>query len=83
MGKTPVEYVTNWRMTVATKLLRTTTLSVEAVALQVGYDSSTAFSSAFRRHFAISPGRYRSQRDHASRAAGEYLAEAAAFEKNS
>jgi transcriptional regulator GlxA family with amidase domain len=48
-------------MNVAAKLLRSTELSVENVALGVGYDSSTAFGNAFRRRFSISPGRYRTR----------------------
>lgn len=61
VGQTPLGYLAQWRMSVAAKLLRTTELSVEHVALSVGYESATAFGNAFRRHFLISPGRYRTQ----------------------
>jgi transcriptional regulator GlxA family with amidase domain len=39
------------------KLLRSTDLSVENVALNVGYDAATAFGRAFRRQLLIAPGR--------------------------
>lgn len=61
VGETPLAYLAQWRMNVAAKLLRSTELSVENVALSVGYDSATAFGNAFRRQFSISPGRYRTQ----------------------
>ncbi|MFG1304754.1 AraC family transcriptional regulator [Xanthobacter autotrophicus] len=61
VGQTPLGYLAQWRMNVAAKLLRSTMLSVENVALSVGYDSATAFGAAFRRHLSISPGRYRAQ----------------------
>lgn len=61
VGQTPLAYLTHWRMSVASKLLRSTTLSVEEVSLRAGYESVTAFGNAFRRHFSISPGRYRTK----------------------
>lgn len=61
VGQTPFGYLAQWRMNLAAQLLRSTTLSVEQVALGVGYDSATAFGNAFRRHFSISPGRYRTR----------------------
>lgn len=59
VGEPPLTYVTRWRMNLAAKLLRTTTLSAERIAERVGYDSPTAFGSAFRRQFRVPPGRYR------------------------
>ncbi len=61
VGLTPLEYLAQWRMNVAAKLLRTTAMSVESVALGVGYESATAFGNAFRGRFSIAPGRYRSR----------------------
>src|SRR6187551_212324 len=59
VGEPPLTYVTRWRMNLAAKALRSTEDSVERVAALVGYDSSTAFGNAFRRHLSISPGQYR------------------------
>jgi AraC-like DNA-binding protein len=59
VGESPHAYLTRWRMNLAARLLRTTAASAEQVAAQVGYESSTAFNAAFRRHLSVSPGRYR------------------------
>lgn len=59
VGESPHAYVTRWRMSLAAKLLRTTSSSAEEIATQVGYESPTAFSGAFRRHLFVSPGHYR------------------------
>jgi AraC-like DNA-binding protein len=52
-------YLTWWRMTTAARLLRDTGLPLPRIARQVGYGSPFAFSHAFKRHFGITPGRYR------------------------
>jgi AraC-like DNA-binding protein len=59
VGEPPLKYLTRWRMSLAARILKTTTESVENVAEKVGYDSSTAFGKAFQRHLRVSPGRYR------------------------
>lgn len=48
VGRTPIDYLTIWRMTVARQLLAKGR-PVMAVAHQVGYDSAAAFSRTFRR----------------------------------
>ena len=55
VGKTPMEYLTHWRMTVAAKRLRDPRESVSSVASAVGYNSESAFSAAFRRMRGRSP----------------------------
>lgn len=67
VGEPPLAHVTRWRMSLAAKLLRTTTTSAEQIAVAVGYESPTAFGNAFRRHLAVSPGRYRRQSDEDTR----------------
>ena len=62
-GRSPMAYLTWWRMTTAAGLLRTTDRPLAAVARQVGYSSPFAFSHAFKRHFGVTPGRYRAQGD--------------------
>jgi AraC-like DNA-binding protein len=39
----------------AKKLLETTPLSVTQIALEVGYEYASNFTTAFRRHFGITP----------------------------
>jgi len=58
-GCTFVEFLTKVRIDSAKHLLRVTKLSVLEIALAVGYDSSSHFSSLFSRYEGISPVRYR------------------------
>jgi AraC-like DNA-binding protein len=48
IGQTPMDYLTVWRMTVASQLLARGK-PVKSVALQVGYQSAAAFSRVFSR----------------------------------
>jgi AraC-like DNA-binding protein len=48
IGQTPIDYLTVWRMTVASQLLARGK-PVKSVALQVGYRSAAAFSRVFNR----------------------------------
>ena len=58
-GVSPGAMLTRLRMERARLLLRTSNLSLNAVALEVGYDSPAAFSRAFRQCHGDAPGRYR------------------------
>ncbi|MBL0940407.1 MAG: AraC family transcriptional regulator [Gemmatimonadaceae bacterium] len=58
VGVPPMEYLTQWRMTVARDLLRHQELDVSEVAQRVGYGSTSAFSVAFSRCVGQSPSRY-------------------------
>jgi len=55
LGRSPIRYLTEWRMHLADDLLRATQLGVCAVARRVGYESEAAFSRAFRRSQAARP----------------------------
>ncbi|HEY0869971.1 MAG TPA: AraC family transcriptional regulator [Acidothermaceae bacterium] len=59
LGRSPIRYLTQWRMHVAQNLLATTDLSVLAVARRVGYDAEEAFSRAFKRDIGSSPSVWR------------------------
>jgi len=59
VGTSPAAYLTRWRMDLAAQRLRDTAQPLDAVAASVGYTSPYAFSRAFRRAHAQSPGRYR------------------------
>jgi AraC-like DNA-binding protein len=59
LGRSPIRYLTDWRLHVAKDLLGTTTLSVHVVAHRVGYESEEAFSRAFKRAFGSSPSHWR------------------------
>lgn len=59
MGTTPHGYLTLWRMQTARRLLADSTLSLERIAIQTGYDSAASFSRAFKKDLGTSPGAYR------------------------
>jgi len=59
VGMAPLEYLTQWRMTIARKTLRHDDANLAVIAERIGYDSETSFSAAFKRMFGQSPGRYR------------------------
>ena len=59
VGKPPMQYLTAWRMQLATRLLADSSAKVRAVAEAVGYDSEAAFSRAFKKHSGRSPRDWR------------------------
>lgn len=54
-GRTIFDFAQQLRMERAKKLLETTDLSVTDIALEVGYEYSSNFTTAFKRHFGITP----------------------------
>lgn len=61
MGEAPLRYVTRSRIQRSVELLRSSNLSVAEISEQVGYDSETVFSKAFKRQVGQSPNQYRKQ----------------------
>jgi transcriptional regulator GlxA family with amidase domain len=59
LGRSPIRYLTEWRMHLAQELLATTRTGVATVARRVGYDSEEAFSRAFKRASGQSPSHWR------------------------
>lgn len=59
LGRSPIRYLTEWRMHLAEELLDTTDLGVVPIARRVGYESEEAFSRAFKRTHGQSPSRWR------------------------
>ena len=55
VGKSPIEYMTYWRMTLAAERLKDSKESVSSIAPAVGYKSESAFSAAFKRERGTSP----------------------------
>jgi AraC-like DNA-binding protein len=64
VGEPPMAFLTGWRLTLAADLLREPGATLESVARQVGYGSSFALSTAFKRVRGVSP------REHRAAAAG-------------
>jgi AraC-like DNA-binding protein len=64
LGRSPIRYLTEWRMHVAEDLLATTGLGVYAIARRVGYEAEEAFSRAFKRSHGSSPSMWRTGHAH-------------------
>ncbi|MBP5968174.1 AraC family transcriptional regulator [Pseudomonas iridis] len=62
IGMTPLRYVTELRMRLASQWLTLERLPIEEVALRLGYTSQAAFSRAFKRITGKTPGLSRQSR---------------------
>jgi AraC-like DNA-binding protein len=62
VGQPPMQYLTQWRMQIAARLLHDASAKVASVALEVGYESEAAFSRAFKRIVGVSPATWRGER---------------------
>lgn len=61
IGKTPQEFLINYRMTKAAELLKLTKLSVGDISNAVGYSNQLHFSRAFKKVYGISPKNWRKE----------------------
>jgi AraC-like DNA-binding protein len=61
VGASPMEYLTRWRMMLAADALRHPHKTITSIAVAVGYDSDSAFSTAFKRIMGCSPRKYHSR----------------------
>lgn len=59
LGMTPLKFVQRRRMLHALHLLDSTTLSIEAIAAQVGYQDGTALRKLIKREFGATPAALR------------------------
>ena len=59
IGKSPKEYLTEYRIKQACHLLSDTSFSMNAIANSLGFDNSLYFSKAFHKAQGISPSEYR------------------------
>jgi AraC-like DNA-binding protein len=58
VGVPPMQYLIEWRMALAKAMLQRDTPPLEAVAAAVGYQSASAFSTAFRREVGSPPSHF-------------------------
>ncbi len=58
VGTSPMEYLTRWRMMVAADRLATSGDAIAVVAPALGYESESAFGTAFKRVMGCSPRQY-------------------------
>lgn len=59
VGQPPKQYLTEWRMHLASHWLHEERLNLAQVADRLGYGSEAAFSRAFKRHYGEAPGGHR------------------------
>jgi AraC-like DNA-binding protein len=67
VGQPPMQYLAQWRMLLATNLLVRSNAPLARIAEEVGYQTDTAFSRAFRREYGMPPAAWR--RNHTVHAA--------------
>jgi AraC-like DNA-binding protein len=58
VGASPMDYLTRWRMTLAADRLTNSGDAISVIALSLGYESESAFSTAFKRVMGCSPRQY-------------------------
>ena len=61
IGKSPQEFLLDYRMIKATELLRYTSLSVADVGNAVGYPNALHFSRAFKNRYGLSPRAWKNE----------------------
>ena len=69
VGQSPLDYLTRWRMLLAGDRLANTGDPVSVIALSLGYESESAFSTAFKRVMGCSPRHYGRSRNPPTRSA--------------
>ncbi|WP_317202297.1 AraC family transcriptional regulator [Janthinobacterium sp.] len=57
-GETPMQYLARWRMVLAGERLENSSDPISVIAMSLGYESESAFSTAFRRVMDCSPRQY-------------------------
>ncbi|MEW1721553.1 AraC family transcriptional regulator [Streptomyces sp. NPDC093109] len=65
VGTTPLDYLIQWRMSLARDALSRGTRTISELAFAIGYKSESAFSTAFRRVVGCSPKQFRETSTHA------------------
>ena len=58
LGCAPIEYLARWRMAIAKDALLRGVKSLDRIADEIGYESASAFSTAFRKRLGCPPGKF-------------------------
>jgi AraC-like DNA-binding protein len=58
VGLSPLDYLTRWRMLLAAERLKSSGAPITSIAQSLGYESDSAFSTAFKRVMGCSPRNY-------------------------
>jgi AraC-like DNA-binding protein len=81
VGASPMEYLTRWRMLLAGDRLTNSSDPISVIALSLGYESESAFSTAFKRVMGCSPRQYSRSRNAPAPSPGEGAARADHLER--
>ena len=63
LGTSPIRYVREWRLYLASVALATTKQSIATIAYEACYESEAAFNRAFARAFGSPPAAWRASVD--------------------
>ena len=66
VGASPIDYLTRWRMLLGGDRLTNSSDPISVIALSLGYESESAFSTAFKRVMGCAPRQYSRGRNPAS-----------------
>ena len=58
IGCAPIEYLARWRMALAKDALVSGVKTLDRIAADIGYESASAFSTAFRKRLGCPPGQF-------------------------
>jgi AraC-like DNA-binding protein len=62
VGKSPLEYLADWRMHLAMRFLQDNSQKLSIIAANLGYESDTTFSKAFKKRTGTTPSEYRARK---------------------
>jgi AraC-like DNA-binding protein len=58
LGCAPIEYLARWRIAIAKDALARGNKTLDRIAEEIGYESASAFSTAFRKRLGYPPGKF-------------------------
>lgn len=58
LGCVPIEYLMHWRMAIAKDASARGNKTLDRIAEEIGYESASAFSTAFRKRVGYPPGKF-------------------------
>ena len=59
--RTPYAYLVERRLALAVDALRLSSMSIEQIARKAGFQSAPGFSNVFKKHYGMSPSKFRAQ----------------------
>ena len=59
MGTSFVDYLREYRLTMAARLLVASDATILSIAEEVGFDNLSYFNRAFKKHYGVTPSQYR------------------------